>query len=42
MRAIWVSKSDDMTPGTARQILNHNQAVVKNCGPQKPPKVDSP
>ncbi|UYA98935.1 putative Rz1 protein [Xanthomonas phage vB_Xar_IVIA-DoCa8] len=42
VRAIWVSKSDDMTPGTARQILNHNQAVVKNCGPQKPPKVDSP
>ena len=38
VKAIWVSKSDDMSPGTARQILNHNQAVVKNCGPQKPPK----
>lgn len=36
--AIWVSKSDEMTAGTARQILNHNRAVVKNCGPQTPPK----
>lgn len=34
---IWISKSDVLTPGTTRQILNHNQTVVKNCGPQKPP-----
>lgn len=34
---IWVSKTDVLSPGTARQILNHNETVVKNCGEQPKP-----
>ncbi|AKI28770.1 Rz-like spanin [Stenotrophomonas phage vB_SmaS-DLP_2] len=40
---IWISKADGLTAGTARQILNHNEAVERNCGPQSPPKsADKP
>jgi len=28
---IMISKEDEFTPGTARQILNHNETYEKNC-----------
>ncbi len=30
-RAILISKNDNLTDGTARQILAHNELVQKNC-----------
>lgn len=28
---IYISSRDVLTPGTARQILNHNETLEKNC-----------
>ena len=28
---IYISSADTLTPGTARQIWNHNEAVEQNC-----------
>ncbi|MXS85276.1 hypothetical protein ABO04_04920 [Nitrosomonas sp. HPC101] len=28
---IYISKDDVLTDGTARQILNHNETLEKNC-----------
>jgi hypothetical protein len=30
-KLILISKKDDLTDGTARQILAHNELVQKNC-----------
>lgn len=32
VNVILVSKSDEFTPETARQIYSHNVAVKRNCG----------
>jgi len=31
VKAIWISKSDTLTPETARQIYNHNESVKAAC-----------
>lgn len=31
VKPILISKADNVTDGTARQILAHNRAVEKNC-----------
>lgn len=31
VQPIYISSSDVLTPGTARQILNHNETLEQNC-----------
>jgi hypothetical protein len=35
VRPIYVSKADEFTDGTARQVLAHNKAYAANCGTPK-------